>query len=473
MARTFFFHDYETFGVDPRRDRPSQFAGIRTDEDFNPLGEPFMAYCQPAPDYLPDPVACLITGITPRSALEKGVREAEFAALIHAQLSQPQTCALGYNSIRFDDEVTRHLLYRNLYDPYAREWQNGNSRWDLIDLARMARALRPEGIRWPEVDGQPSLKLEHLTAANGLAHEAAHDALSDVYATIALARLLKEKQPKLFEFVWHNHGKQAAAGLLGLGTYQPLLHVSGRYPAARGNLAVVVALAADPVNGNGVVVFDLSADPEPLLALSAEAIRRRLYTATADLPKGVERIPLKTVHINKSPVLAPMNVLRPRDAERWSIDLVRCGEHLDRLKNAVGLAEKLREVFAPREMPAGDVDVALYDGFIGDSDKALLTRLRALEPRQLAEARPSFNDGRLPELLFRYRARNWPDTLDDDEAQRWRQFRRTRLTDGGQGWLTLADYRQRLATLRQEHTGDAARQALLDALDEYGRGMSA
>ncbi|WP_308417703.1 exodeoxyribonuclease I [Methylogaea oryzae] len=428
---------------------------------------------RPAPDYLPDPIACLITGITPQVALEKGLGEADFAALIHGELSRPQTCALGYNTIRFDDEVTRHLLYRNLYDPYAREWQNGNSRWDLIDLARAARALRPDGVLWPEVDGQPSLKLEHLTAANGLAHEAAHDALSDVYATIALAKLLREKQPKLFEFIWKNHGKQAAAGLLGLGTYQPLLHVSGMYPSARGNLAVVVALAADPVNNNGVVVFDLSADPEPLLTLSAEAIRQRLYTASADLPEGVERIALKTVHINKSPVLAPMNVLRPQDAERWGIDPVRCGEHLHALQNAVGLAEKLREVFAPRELPANDVDVALYDGFIGDGDKALLNRLRAMDPWELAEARPAFNDPRLPELLFRYRARNWPETLDEDEVPRWEDFRRKRLTEAGSGWLAYADYRQKLDAMRREYAGDSARQVLLDALDDYGRGLSA
>lgn len=463
---TFYFHDYETFGVNPRRDRPSQFAGIRTDEGFNPQGVPSVAYCQPAPDFLPDPLACIITGITPQIALDKGVREAEFAALIHAQLAQPQTCALGYNTLRFDDEVTRHLLYRNLYDPYAREWQNGNSRWDLIDLVRTARALRPEGIQWPEVEGRPSFKLEHLSAANGLLHEAAHDALSDVYATIALAKLLKAKQPRLFEFVWHNHGKQAAAGLLGLGTYQPLLHVSEKYPSARGCLAVVVALAAHPANSNGVVVFDLGADPAPLLELSAEAIRQRLYTATADLPEGEARIPLKTVHLNKSPVLAPMSALRPQDAERWSIDLPRCSAHLETVKNAVGLAEKLREVFAPKDLAQSDVDVALYDGFIGDRDRNTLARLRVLSPHQLAQARAGFDDPRLPELLFRYRARNWPETLTIDETRRWQDLRRSRLSDS-----ILDEYRQKLHTLRTEFAGESGKLAVLEALEAYGNAL--
>lgn len=469
---SYYFHDYETFGVDPRRDRPVQFAGVRTDENFNPIGEPTVLYCRPAPDYLPDPIACLITGITPQLALEKGRSEAEFAAAIHAQLIQPQTCALGYNTIRFDDEVTRHLFYRNLYDPYEREWRNGNSRWDLIDLVRLAYALRPEGLEWPKhPDGTASFKLEQLSAANGLLHEAAHDALSDVYATIALAKLLKQKQPRLFDFVWQNHGKQAAAGLLGLGTYQPLLHVSEKYPAAKGCMAVVVALAAHPVNNNGVVVFDLSADPEPLLSLSAQGIRERLFTAAADLPEGVQRIPLKTVHLNKSPVLAPMNALRPQDVERWGLDMPRYAEHLEVLKNAHGLAEKLQEVFQPQALPPQDVDVALYDGFFSDRDRAALARLRGLAAERLAQAQPEFDDPRLPELLFRYRARNWPDSLSGEEAQRWQDLCRQRLLlpEGG---AAVDEYRQKLHGLRGEWAADAAKLAVLDALVEYSDGLA-
>ena len=117
---TFFWHDYETFGRVPRRDRPAQFAGIRTDADLNEIGEPVMHYCQPAPDYLPDPEACLLTGIVPQTCLEKGLPEYQFADAIEAQLAQPGTVGVGYNSIRFDDEVTRHLFWRSLMDPYAR-----------------------------------------------------------------------------------------------------------------------------------------------------------------------------------------------------------------------------------------------------------------------------------------------------------------------------------------------------------------
>ncbi|HLF95804.1 MAG TPA: exodeoxyribonuclease I [Methylococcaceae bacterium] len=468
MALTYYFHDYETFGADPRRDRPAQFAGIRTDADFNVVAEPTILYCRPPTDYLPDPEACLITGITPQLALEQGVREAEFAAAIHREMSQPQTCALGYNSIRFDDEFTRHLLYRNLYDPYEREWQGGNSRWDLIDLTRLVYALRPEGIEWPrQEDGRVSFRLERLTAANGLAHEHAHDALSDVYATIGLARLLKEKKPRLFDFVCANRDKRAARELLALGAWKPLLHVSEKYPASRGCLAMVVALAPHPENGNGVLVYDLGVDPTPLIELDAGEIRRRLFTPVAELGEGAARIPLKTVHVNKCPVLAPLGTLKAEDAERWQIDLAVCMKHLEQLKKAQALTPKLHDVFVRDEAPPADPELALYSGFLGDRDRRELIRLRNLPPDKLAGQSPDFDDPRLPELFFRYRARNWPETLSAGEKDRWEKFRRLRLMGSSFGGVTLDEYRRKLKALRAAWSGDVEKTAILEALERY------
>lgn len=472
MPPTFYFHDYETFGADPRRDRPSQFAGLRTDADFKVIGEPTVLYCRPPPDYLPDPDACLITGITPQLALEKGIREAEFAAAIHREMIQPQTCALGYNTLRFDDEFTRHLLYRNLYDPYEREWRDGNSRWDLIDLTRLVYALRPEGIEWPrQEDGRVSFRLERLSAANGLAHEHAHDALSDVFATIALARLLKAKKPRLFEFVRANRDKHAARDLLALGSWKPLLHVSEKYPAARGCLAVVVALAPHPENGNGVLVYDLSVAPDALIEADPTEIRRLLFTPAAQLGEGEARIPLKTVHVNKCPVLAPLSALRPEDAERLNIDLSVCLRHLERLSQAENLAEKLRDVFVREEAPPTDPELALYSGFLGDRDRRELIRLRNLPPEKLAGQHPDFDDPRLPELLFRYRARNWPETLSAEEKTRWEEFRQTRLCGPSFGSSVLDEYRRKLIKLRTEVMSDADKTAVLDALGRYSESL--
>ncbi|WP_020561515.1 exodeoxyribonuclease I [Methylosarcina fibrata] len=465
-----YWHDYETFGTDPQRDRPAQFAGVRTDENLQQIDDPLVVYLKPSEDTLPHPDACLITGILPQLAEAKGLCEAEFIRLIHQQIAQANTCTLGYNTLRFDDELTRNCLYRNFYDPYAREWQNGNSRWDLIDVVRAARALRPDGIEWPTNEqGVPSFRLDQLTVANGIAHQSAHDALSDVYATIAFAKLLSQAQPRLFRFLWQNRLKNAALGLLKPGRFEPLVHVSGRYPAAKSCLALVVPLCSHPVNGNGILVYDLSVDPEPLLELSPEEIRRRLFTASQDLPEGIARIPLKTVHVNKCPVLAPLSVIRPADAERLELDLGTCFVHLDKIKSATGLSEKLTVVFTGKsDFPLdSDPDLSIYSGgFFCDADKKTMAFIRTLPPDRLAKMQFRFTDSRLPEMLFRYRARNYPDSLTGEESAQWKGFCLRRLTGREPGAsITFRDYFRRLRELDSEGQAD---KEMIRSLKSYG-----
>jgi exodeoxyribonuclease-1 len=477
--QTFYWHDYETFGIDPQRDRPAQFAGIRTDLDFNIVDDPLVIYCKPAADCLPNPDASVITGITPQLAEQKGVCEAEFIRLIHEQISQSNTCTLGYNSIRFDDEVTRNCLYRNFYDPYAREWQNGNSRWDLIDVVRAARALRPDGIEWPDNEqGGPSFRLEQLTQANNIAHEAAHDALSDVYATIAITKLVKQAQPKLYQFLLQHRAKAEALSLLQLGSFKPLVHVSGKYPAIKNCLAIVVAVCKHPTNTNGVIVYDLSIDPEPMFSLSVEEIQKRIFTATADMPEGVARIPLKTVHINKCPVLAPVSVIRPDDALRLCVDLELCNANSEKIKLATGLAEKLAAVFSGQnyiepdvvsgEQNQTDPDLAIYSGgFFSENDKKQMAKIRLMQPEQLASAKFIFTDKRLPEMLFRYRSRNFPETLNAGELLRWSEFCTNRLTGRQPGaGILLDDYLSRLKELR---CSEQVNVRVLNELEAYAR----
>jgi len=336
--QTLFWHDYETFGADPWRDRPVQFAGIRTNLDLEIVDEPVMFFGKPPREMPPHPEACLITGITPQQAEREGVIEAEFAARVHEQLAQPGTCGVGYNSLRFDDEVTRQLLYRNMYEPYGREWENGNSRWDLIDLVRMCQALRPEGIVWPtREDGTPSFKLEHLAAANHLQQERAHDALSDVHALIDLARLIRVRQPRLWDWYFGLRRKQRVFELLDFATMTPVVHVSSRYPSSRHCLTVVVPLAAHPSRPAEIIVYDLTCDPSQWLALDEEEIADRVFTARADLPEGVTRIPLRTVRANRAPALAPLSVLQGVDLDRLQLDLAQIQSHRDMLaSNFIG-----------------------------------------------------------------------------------------------------------------------------------------
>lgn len=428
MSSSIFWYDYETTGINPRSDRPLQVAGIRTDVDLNEIAAPINLYCQPSEDILPHPMACMITGITPQRLAEQGLGEAEFMTRVHAELSAPGTCGAGYNTLRFDDEMTRYSLYRNFFDPYGREWQGGNSRWDLIDVLRTAYALRPQGIEWPQLDGRVSLKLELLTAANGLEHGQAHDALSDVRATIAMARLVRESQPRLYQWLFELRSKHKVMEQIRL--LQPLVHISGRFSAARHYLGVVLPLAWHPRNRNALIVCDLHLDPQGLWQESAEALKARLYTRREDLLDGQLPVPLKLIQINRCPVLAPLKVLHPENIERLQLDMPLYAARAAALREHQAVWQPhLAAIYQEEKFDTSeDPEQQLYDGFIGDRDRRLCEQLRIAEPETLSAAHWMFDDDRLPELLRRYRARNFPETLNAAEQQAWLGFCRDRLT---------------------------------------------
>ncbi|NBC48113.1 MAG: exodeoxyribonuclease I [Gammaproteobacteria bacterium] len=478
MAASFYWHDYETWGNQPGRDRPCQFAGLRTDEALQEIGEPLVLYCRPGEDLLPHPDACLVTGITPEIAHERGLPEAEFARAIQQQLARPETCAVGYNSLRFDDQVTRWLFYHNLLDPYAHAWQNGNSRWDLIDVLRLAHALRPDGIEWPQREpGVTSFKLEDLTVANAIPHAGAHDALADVRATLALARMLRSAQPQLFDYALTLRDKQEVKRRLATG--KPLLHVSQRYPAARGCIAPIAVVADHPKSPNTVLCFDLREDPTQLLDHSPEDLRRRLFAPAADQPQGLDRLPVKGIKINAAPMLAPMGTLTAAAAARWSIDPEQVAQHAQQAtRHRDEIGERLRQAYAQEDSTefSDDPEAMLYTGgFFPDADRREMARLATLTPDELAGEQPRFEDARLPTLLFRMRARSWPWTLSEDEREDWDAWRLERLTDPEAGAsLTIDAFEARLATLRSEQASDPAALAILDRLGAWGeRVMSA
>ena len=461
-----FWYDYETTGINPRSDRPLQVAGIRTDLDLNEIGPPVNLYCKPSDDILPHPAACMITGITPGQLAEKGLAEADFMTRVHAELAAPGTCGAGYNTLRFDDEMTRYSLYRNFFDPYAREWQGGNSRWDLIDVLRTAYALRPDGIVWPEQDGRVTLKLERLTAANGIDHGQAHEALADVRATIALARLVRDKQPKLYDWLFQLRSKQRVMDQIRL--LQPMVHISGRFSAERHYLGVVLPLAWHPRNRNALIVCDLGLDPQGLLDLDAQTLRQRLYTRRDELAEGELPVPLKLVHINRCPVVAPLSVLRAQDQQRLNLDMSEIQARALRLTDAQELwQDKLPAIYAEEDFAASaDPEQQLYDGFIGDRDRRLCEQVRAVEPAQLARQQWPFDDHRLPELLFRYRARNFAYTLDDEEQQRWKLFCQQRLSDVDYGAPnTLESFNK--ARLELDVSATSFQRQVLDEWQDY------
>lgn len=463
---TFFIYDYESFGISPSKDRPAQFAGIRTDADFNIIGEPIMLYCKQTNDYLPSPEAVMVTGITPQECNEKGISEPEFAEKILAEFSQPNTCVMGYNNIRFDDEMTRYTFYRNFIDPYEYSWKNGNSRWDLLDLVRACYALRPDGINWPlDENGIPSFKLEKLTKANGIEHENAHDAMADVYATIAMAKLIKEKQPKLFQYFFENRGKREVEKLIDTAEMTPLVHVSGMFGNYRDNCSWIAPLAWHPTNRNAVITCDLSGDIDNLLAKSADELRIDLYTKKTELDeREVPSVPLKLVHINKCPILAPAKTLLPENAERLGINRQLCLENLAKLRTSFDIREKVTDIFSEERIfePSGNVETELYNGFFSNADKNNMAILRQLPEDKLAEHGLAFEDKRIADLLFHYRARHFYKTLTRAEQIKWQKYRQRKLEQ------SLSDFESSLRALADENANNPEKLFLLQQVYEYG-----
>jgi len=471
---SFLWHDYETFGANPMADRPAQFAAQRTDADLNPIGEPVVWYCAPANDVLPHPVACLITGITPQEALQKGVVEAEFSENIRAEMMQAGTCSVGYNSIKFDDVFTRNLFYRNLRDAYEREYKNNNSRWDLINLTRMYYALRPEGIQWPEHEsGKPSFRLEDLSSANEIEHVGAHDALADVRATIGLARLLRKRQPRLYDWGLEMRDQRKVAGLLDPTEPQMLLHTSSRIPAERGCTTLVLPLAVHPERPKSVIVYDLMADPAPLFELPPDEIHDLVFTPTADLPEGMERIPLKLIASNQVPMVAPAGTLKGVDLERIQLDPERCRRHQAAvLRSLPAVRLKVQDVFSMdfgESSDTNDPDRMLYaGGFLSQADRHLLDKVLAVPPAELGQHAWTFQDPRLQLMVFRYRARNYPGTLNQREAEQWELDRRKRLVETQDpAYFTLRDFREALHEARVERADSAMAQRILDQLEAW------
>lgn len=447
MQPSFFFYDYETTGIDPKRDRIIQFAGIRTDENFEIIAEPIAEYCKLSPEIVPHPEALLVTGISKSILDSEGLDEVAFTRLICREFSTPNTSVAGYNNIRFDDEFTRYSFYRNFYDPYAREWQNSNSRWDLIDVVRMCAALRPDGICWPRnPEGKISFKLEELTKANGLVHEQAHDALSDVYATIEMAKLIRQAQPKLLSYLLNCRKKAFVDGLINLdftnGNFETdfekniknklLVHSSRMISSEFCATSVFLPLYRDKVNKNNVVAWDLRYDPNLLLNLSnIDEIKYLLFTPESDLKAGESRLGLKNIFLNKVPALAPFNTVDQAAFDRMKLDSTDIVTRAELLIKNHNKWHGLIEQFTSEETSFETVDVEheLYNKFIPNNDKYLCNRVHTAPDNKLIEMQEKFSDSRLRELMFRYRARNYPNCLSKQELAKWHDYCSLRLNN--------------------------------------------
>lgn len=429
MSQTFFFYDLETSGLSARDDRIMQFAGIRTTLDLEPIGEPYDVLVKLNDDTLPSPDALMVTGITPQQTLADGYTEAEFAKLLVEEIFTPDTITVGFNSIRFDDEFVRHLFWRNFYDPYEWSWRDGRSRWDLLDVVRMTRALRPEGIEWPFIDGKEANKLELIAKLNGIEHLKAHDALSDVEALIAVTRLVKESQPQLYDYLLNIRGKKEVMKLVNLDEKQPFVYVSGQLSADFHKATVAFPLTSGR-NGN-VVLYDLRYDPTPFLDLTPEELEKRMFASWDERQKdGFVPIPVKEMQYNRAPAVAPLGVLEQSGGwERIGLTQAVITENRNKLLAVASFAENVRSALEkrPEFKKSSDVEAQLYDGFVADIDTMRIEKVRQADAQQLADLHPDFTDERLPTLLLHYKARNFPKSLAENEAIAWEEWRAKRV----------------------------------------------
>lgn len=407
--------------------------------NLEPIGDPYNLLVTLNDDTLPSPDALMVTGITPQKTVEEGYAEAQFAQILSEEIFTPDTIAVGFNNIRFDDEFIRHLLWRNFHDPYEWSWKDGRSRWDLLDVVRLTRALRPEGINWPLDDkGGPSNRLELITSANGIAHENAHDALADVTALIAVTKLIKQKQPQLYDYLLKMRDKKVVQQLVNVDDKKPFVYASGRYDKEFAKTTVAFPLTTS--RNGGVVVYDLRYDPTPFVELSTEELSKKIFASWGERQaEDFVKLPVKELQYNRCPAVAPLGVLEQGDGWRKiSLDLKTVQKHQNILLDNPDFAEKLRTIFenkpAFKQLP--DPEAQLYDGFLNDRDRIRVEAVRNADERELADFHPEFQDERLAPLLLHYKARNFPRSLSEDDLAQWETWRAQRLQVQLPGFMT-------------------------------------
>ena len=415
----------------------------------------------------------LLTGITPQQTIAEGITEAEFLKIFYASVATKDTVFVGYNNVRFDDEFMRYLNYRNFYDAYEWHWSEGRSRWDVLDVIRMMRALRPEGIEWPiDKNKKPTNRLELLTKANNIKHDGAHDALSDVTALIELTRLIKTNQPKLFNYLFDvMQSKGKIDELVNSG--QPFVYTSGKYPSEFEKTTVVAPVVGHPKR-QGVLIFDLRYDPEEYSDLSVAELVKLWYPVDKDAP----RLPIKSFQFNRQPAVAPLSVLDEASQKRIGLKLDTVMSNYKKLtevqekfgKNLLLALAQLDRKQDTNSQLSREVDARLYEDFINPKDKQLMGRVVTSEPSHLSNLDIKFDDGRLNLLLPLYKARNFPQTLNTHEVEIWDKFKARRLLEGKEN-SRLGHYFKQLSELANDPKLTSKQTYIVEELKLYGESI--
>lgn len=461
------FYDYESFNISPRAGALSQFAAIKTDEDLNEISV-YNVFCAPPTDMVPEVDACLVTGITPQHAQAEGFSEYDFAGIIQkAMTSSPNTCIIGYNNINFDDEYTRQLFYRNLKDPYGWHFRNGNTRFDLSNMTRLVYALRPDIMNWPEVDvldeggavigRRISFKLEHLSAANGIVHENAHDALSDVRALIGLWRIIKAKAPDLFDTLFNLRFKYNAENIINGDLAGLFGYVNYKFKDTN-YVSLMKKLGDSYKDKSKVWAWDLRIDPTPFIGMSNSELDEVIKLPFSQLKEqGIQGNGMNAIKTNAVPFVFEKSWLSGDVAERSGLSSpemkAQVKKSLAILKENPDFIQRLCSVYENREFGAEptDTDMTLYSGgFIQKEELDLGIKFGKLDGwvsrYKMVKSLPA--DSRAYKILFRVVGRNDASVFDEHDTKVWNEY----VSDRFQGktensLLSLADLEARLAEI--------------------------
>ena len=462
---SFYWYDIESTGTSPRHDRIVQFASQRTDEELKPIGEPYTCLVRVPPEVLLKPGAMLITKLGPKILDEEGIEEWKLLGDLADHLSQGQTCIVGYNNIAFDDEFLRFSMYRNLRPPYEHEWKKGNSRMDLMIVLQLTCALRPEGLNWPIKDGEPSYALADIAEANGLDTSSAHDAHVDVNLTLGMARLVKQAQPRLWEYACSLRSRDTALGYTTPLRKRPVLHVSKYYSKQRYCIAPVLPIVMRPERSNELIVVDLASDLSLIVDGTVEELRSKLFRSQEGEDPSQLRPGIHTIAMNKFPIIAPISTLRNEDAERLNIDKQEIGDACVRLNEIPDLPYRLQQVYeTPPSFEAPQTaEEALYEGFLPDEDSKECQEFWKDLDQGLPWRDARFSDQRLNDLRSRLKARIAPEAMNSDEKSQYRSFVKTRLTSKHQD---LNEQRKKIQEMRSS-IKDPTEARLLNELDSH------
>ena len=428
----YFFYDTETTGLD-HTSQILQFGGILTDGDFNEIKR-IERFCLPRPDVIPAVGAYLTHQIPLSEVIEKGVPEPEFARDMYSDMTEMgRTCSAGYNTHKFDDNRLRETFFRTNVDPYKREYVAENSRFDVFKMMKAVYALRPELINWPEPneDGYTPMKLEMIAPLNDVVQTRAHDAMSDVEATIGVAKLVKDQDPKFFDYCLKLRNKSFAGDVI---YNRPFMLVGEHVPQTRNYTCIGVPLCQHPVNKSSTICLDMGRVDEEtmdrILSTPAENLIEEIFN-----PDFEKRLPIFEVKVNQLPFVFTPAILKNNQelADRAGIDFNETMNQIQTLQNDERF-NQLRlhafEGYKHQNFETNDVYSKIYDGFTKDWDRKKLLNLSTEDYGSWCSIADTVNsDNRIKPLTVRAVGNIDVDLLPEKEAVEFKQWMGKRYND--------------------------------------------